>query len=939
MIKNALKTLRTILPEQTVTPEQIKIAVNEVLKMSFYEHIDRELLLKEAEDIYYNIKIKDIKIIEGIDRNRPWLLNRKAEIKWRFWNRYRDFLKNEENYPVNIIQKLNTSTDQILDRLFDPKLDVSISKRGLIVGHVQSGKTSNYTGLICKAADAGFNVIVVLAGMHNNLRSQTQLRLDEGFLGFDTYFERVSKNRNELVGVGKIPVNPDHPPLIAHSITSNDEAGDFRKNSVGINFLTPDTILAVVKKNTSVLKKLTGWIEFQSQYVNGKQVIRDKTLLLVDDEADNASINTKKEDISAINKHIRNILELFEKSAYIGYTATPFANVFIPTEEQKDIFPRDFIISLPTPSNYIGPEKIFGINSDKEEETNTQTLPIVCKITDHIGLFTIKKQDKKTKEYIDIPHKIDSDLPEELPASLKLAIKCFIITCTIRYVRGQKNEHNSMLVHVSRYTKWQSKVYELVNSVFSNYSELIEFQDPSFKEELRQVFEGEIPGFKNYVQASEEILDSTYGKLDSQIQIHQWSEIEKHLLKATSKIVVKQINGSSKDILNYYDNKDNGISIIAIGGDKLSRGLTLYGLSISYFLRTSKMYDTLMQMGRWFGYRKGYVDLCRLFTTGQINEWFCHITKASEELRREFNYMSDILGSTPENYALKVKTHPGVLQITASNKLRSAVPLKFSFSGRLVETYTFDKDEEVLKSNFLHTRFFIKSLGEVSLKRSNAFIWKDVTPEIVKEFFNAYQNASNLRRANTGFIINYINRVLNYGELTNWSVALISKSDAEKVVEYEINGNILSIGQVKRKQAASKGKVNIYDANVYYLNHSRLSSPRHEYIDLDASKVNKRLFEERKKTDKADLNYLSGEIIRNELRSPQNPLLLIYSLNASESGMEAVMNDIPIIGFAISFPKSSQPEQIINIDYKIQENLLPYLDTERDIEEYYEHED
>ncbi|HWC53983.1 MAG TPA: hypothetical protein VG676_10400, partial [Chitinophagaceae bacterium] len=245
---------------------------------------------------------------------------------------------------------------------------------------VQSGKTSNYTGLICKAADAGYKLIIVLAGLHNNLRSQTQLRIDEGFLGFDTQHQRAFNQNNRWMGVGRIDTS-----MVAHSLTSSLDKGDFTAgaaNALGINFNTNEPIIAVVKKNAGVLNRLLQWLSAQSvEMPDGRRVIRNKSLLLIDDEADNASINTRPENdgTTRINGLIRDILRLFDKSGYVGYTATPFANIFIPLAED-DLFPRDFIINLPAPSNYIGPEKVFGFQPLGDDDESDTVLPIVRRV-------------------------------------------------------------------------------------------------------------------------------------------------------------------------------------------------------------------------------------------------------------------------------------------------------------------------------------------------------------------------------------------------------------------------------------------------------------------------------------------------------------------------------------------------------------------------------
>ena len=458
----------------------------------------------------------------------------------------------------------------------------------------------------------------MLAGIHNNLRSQTQLRIDEGFLGFDTQHQRAFDQNNHWIGVGNI-----HTGVIAHSLTSSLDKGDFTTgaaNGLGINFNTNEPIIAVVKKNGGVLNRLLVWLSSHAaDMTDGRRVIRNKSLLLIDDEADNASINTRPENdgTTRINGLIRDILRLFDRSAYVGYTATPFANIFIPLTED-DLFPRDFIINIPAPSNYVGPEKVFGFEPVDEDDESDTVLQIIRRVEDHQPLMSGAGEG-------------DGMLPE-VPDSLKVAIKSFIVTCAIRRLRGQIRVHNSMLIHISRLIAMQRQLKELVENIFDFYRRGIEMNVPTIVEELRRVFEEDTDTWKSYITTSRQILNSALSGFDPQIQVHEWSQVLPILNEAASRITVREINGGSADALNYFDHKD-GLSVIAVGGDKLSRGLTLEGLSVSYYLRASRMYDTLMQMGRWFGYRPGYVDLCRLFISRELNEWFCHITLASEQLR------------------------------------------------------------------------------------------------------------------------------------------------------------------------------------------------------------------------------------------------------------------------------------------------------------------
>lgn len=914
MMQNAIRTIRTLLPQTgTVTPEEIHSAVDTAIAIPQYAAIDRDMLIREVEAMY-NIRIDNYRIIESHERRRPWLIEKKASIEWGFWQRYKDYLQIEKNYANVTVGHLDRLTDRILDSVFDPEIEAVIDKRGLVVGQVQSGKTSNYTGLLCKAADSGYKMIIVLAGIHNNLRSQTQLRLDEGFLGFDTQHQRAFHNNNIWIGVGS-----REQGLIAHSLTSSLENGDFTAgaaNALGLNFNTNEPIIAVVKKNKFVLERLNLWLSAQATDTgDGRRVITNKSLLLIDDEADHASINTSRaaDRATTINRLIRETLALFDRSGYVGYTATPFANIFIPIEDDN-LFPRDFIVNLPAPSNYIGPERVFGFSPLENEETSDWTLPIVHRIDDYLP-------------FVPNRHKKDDTRPTEIPDSLRQALKCFIITCTIRRLRGQTQAHNSMLIHVSRFTRWQARIKDLVQDVLDYYKNGIELQTPSILEELRVTFEVDSEEYKSYTTTSQQIQDSALSELDTQIGTHSWEDVAGHLHEACLRIQVKEINGGSADALNYFDHP-NGLSVIAIGGDKLSRGLTLEGLCVSYYLRASRMYDTLMQMGRWFGYRPGYVDLCRLFTSRELNEWFCHITQASEELREEFDYMSDVAGSTPDKYATRVRTHPGVLQISASNKIRSAVEVRISWSGRLVETYEFQKRQEVIDANLAAAESFIESLeGEPEIIKDN-YLWRNVQAELVRGLLQRFSLSENLRAADPANLLRFIDAQIPLGELTSWSVAIMSRNDvAERHTGIQKDGINLDIGYYTRNQDGASS-----NDTIYYLKKSHIISPNHEFLDLSPEELE--LAKERtrvlwrEKERKGEPNYPNGEIVRNEIRSPQSPLLLVYFLNPE--GAELATDSNPIIGFAISFPGS---ENTTPVSYAVHEELLPIFNVDDEIED------
>jgi len=814
--KLALYFLREAGCNDTASESQISEAIRKTLLIYNVDEIE----LKRHIESEYKTWVDDFRIIEKEEGRRPWLAGKKSGIKWNFWNRYKWYLEEKKKFPPATIQSIDHLTDRTLDALFEPTQKVQIAKRGMVVGQVQSGKTANYTGLICKAADAGYRMIIILAGIHKNLRSQTQLRMDEGFLGFDTQHQRAFQQNNLWIGVGE-PSSNRH--LVAHSLTSSMDNGDFNAgaaNSLGLNFNTNEPIIAVVKKNAHVLNRLEQWLSAQAtETSDGKRIIRDKSLLLIDDEADHASINTRRDELNptTINRQIRNLLRLFQKSAYVGYTATPFANIFIPLNDDN-LFPRDFVINIPAPSNYIGPDKIFGFDPLEDDDEPVNTLPVVTRIDDY-QLFVPDR------------HNRDDQLPTRIPDSLKTAIKCFIITCAIRRARGQSDEHNSMLIHVSRFQIWQARIKELVENEFNFYRMGIEQNNSSIINELKQTFEDDTNGYRSYLTTTQQILNSELNEIDPGIKIHSWDEVLSLLHPAAAKIQVKEIHGGARDVLDYqaYDKKyskdgeEAGLSVIAIGGNKLSRGLTLEGLSVSYYLRASRMYDTLMQMGRWFGFRPGYVDLCRLFTSRELNEWYCHIALASMELRNEFNYMSEIAGSTPEQYALRVRTHPGVLQISATNKIRSAVNVNISWSGALIETYKLSKSQDVINSNFSSVKKLVANLKRIKVERQRScYLWININPKLIIYFLNNFKGADN-PISDSSFLVKFIEDKIRIGELTKWRVAIMSKEKATSIETIEG----FSIGQFIRTQDDKSS-----DESIYYLRKSHIISPKHEFVDL-----------------------------------------------------------------------------------------------------------
>lgn len=868
--------------EKPITMEALDRTVAVVGAMSKFADLDLNRLRKALE-AKNNIRVGGYSVIDDKDF-QSWIAAAREDHEFEFWDRYRSYLELKKRFPEAVIDQLDGLTDDILDRLRDPRTSGSWDRRGLVVGDVQSGKTSNYTGLICKAVDAGYPLIIVLAGVHNSLRSQTQIRLDEGFLGFDTRLSLRGDQENQRIGAGALP---GQKLLIAHSLTSSSDSGDFKRTTADGTKIIPggkDPVLLVVKKSVSILGNLLKWVASvrgeNDETIPGGKIVRDVPLLVIDDEADYASANTKeyRDDLGEIdpdadptrtNELIRKLLTLFEKSAYVGYTATPFANVFIHHEATnktvgEDLFPRSFIINIPAPSNYIGAEKVFGLDRPGDGQ-ETRGLPIIKSIADAEDIFP-----PRHNKWLEV---------DSLPPSMHEAILCFILACAARRVRGDAEADNSMLIHVTRFTLVQEQVAEHVREFLTDIRRQLEFAGTGgdVLAKLRKLWETEfVPKF---------------GPIEAALPLEdfapvEWKDVEEELFKATKRITVREINGTAKDALDYAEHPQ-GLSVIAIGGDKLSRGLTLEGLSVSYFVRTSKMYDTLMQMGRWFGYRPRYADLCRLYTSPVLTEWYRHIATATSELREEFDLVFD-RGGNPLEFGHRVRTHPDGLMITAANKMRSSSRIRAGFSGTISETVSFETRSA--QQNLDAFNRFFRALPEKQLT-SGRYVWNDVDGAMIRDLMSEIETSRDSWKANAQALSMYIRGRLENERLADWTVVLLAGGTSRRRAEigpYDVPLN--------KRDDRSPG-----DSEKFTI--GRLVSPPDEMIDFEPEQRERAMAQtlsawEAKSGPKRDApKNPSGPFIRRQ-RSPDRGLLLVYPLDPGTSKADVP----PIIGFGVSLP-------------------------------------
>lgn len=839
---------------------------------------------------------------------------------WRYWHRYRQLL--EKKLAWSAIESLDKTTDKVLGALEDPNRSDSWDRRGLVVGHVQSGKTSHYTGLICKAADAGYRIIVVLAGLHNNLRSQTQIRLEEGFLG---YFK--DDNNWITTGVGELDSDVELRP---HCPTTRANNGDFRKTIAG-HTVAPEEKpwLFVVKKNKTVLTQLLSWIKSSVADTvdpeTGERKVSYRSLLVIDDEADSASVDTGEQlyngegqpdleyEPKTINRLTRQLLNCFDRKAYVGYTATPFANIFIhehseTKKEGKDLFPSAFIMNLPSSSNYVGPNEVFGLSSLAEDGGRSGGLPLIKSINDHIDV------EEPKRSWLPPRHKNGfkpySERESGIPASLEQAVQVFVLSCVIRDLRGQVNQHSSMLIHVTRFTSVQADVASQVDSYVSDIKRRL-VRKIGGSDILRSFYDL----WKNEFSPVSERLNETFK--DDNTDVFSWEVVAARLIDVLEQIDVKEVNGTSKDVLD-YERAPTGIKVIAIGGDKLARGLTLEGLTVSYFLRASKMYDTLMQMGRWFGYRPDYLDLCRLYITDELWEWFEHITDAADQLREEFDLMIDS-GSSPKDYGLKVQSHPS-LMITSPLKMRSAKTMHLSYSGCVSETVSFSLSEQVRGSNLTALTGLVSNMGNAvsipkrdrvgSVESWKGGYWSQVSYEHILEFLDSYSTHPSSIKADSKLLMAFIEQMAEkHGELKNWNVAIIGGSSSKVV---EIQGVMDPINCAKRKKRGE---------HLDRYSFGRLLSPKDEGIDtgnevwLQALDITKQHWTDTKGStigsspkvpSGLSIRYVKGSLSVND------GLLMLYLLDPSEAGLD--QSKAPFVGFGMSFPTS---EYGTKVEYKV----------------------
>lgn len=740
-----------------------------------------------------------------------------------FWDRYKRHLLND-GFSPNIVDKLGKDTlNNMMSYIGNPKEDEQFARKGLVIGDVQSGKTANYIGLICKAVDAGYRVVFLLTGTIESLRRQTQIRVEEGFIGYDVA-------SGEDVGVGKGDIVP-------FSFTSRDK--DFTKGADNntaflIEQSSQRPYVFVIKKNVSVLKKILSAI--RTNLKKGHERVKFP-MLMIDDEADNASINTKKmdEDPTQTNATIRKILALFEKSNYVGFTATPFANVFIDplTDDdmiKEDLFPRDFIYALYPPSNYNGAKKMF---MDKGELSDEHMLEIIDKD---------ESTRAKLEEIIPMKHKKEWE-GRFLPESTFEAVDRFLLVNAIRdLIDSKTTTHRSMLINMSRFTRVQEHIKSLVATFLNNTRNDIK---QSWKLKEKEAMKNES------IKRLYDLFQREYSYLGL-----DWVDVLRAMNNSARDIDIVTINSSSKSKLDYKSYK-NGYRVIAIGGLALSRGLTLEGLMISYFYRNSATFDVLMQMGRWFGYREGYAHLCKIYISKLSSLYYREIIRSSEQLKQDIKKMCK-LKQRPVDFGIRVRNdfYNG-LRITAANKMRNT-------------------KQRIVTTDFWGQMFYTPILGYEADNKNNIEVAKELVAKNETKIDTSVRFPY-LREIESGDILEFLKKVeINTDYNDSFDTRQLHDFIKDKGLKFDIlvmGGKCDEIdfaGSIKIKPISRMYNL-VAGATFIRINRHRLGGSKDTANGLDIEII--------RKID----NENDGVNEKNYLIKERNPLLIIYAVHPSNT--------------------------------------------------------
>ena len=799
----------------------------------------------------------------------PWLDERKAEVEMRRGAAY-DRLLIERGWGKSVVRTLGKQTDRIVELLGDPEVGASWSRKGLVIGEVQSGKTATYIGVLNKAIDLGYQIVVVIGGHTEDLRRQTQERLDSDLIGDDTSFrsDGASRRHNTRIGVGRIDETIGTTALTSARYDFSMKTAE----STTVNLATGNPTVFVVKKNSSVLKSL-------AKYIRSTAVgdVHNVPLVVIDDESDWASVNTsaKDKERTAVNRAIIDLLSVSRRNSYLGITATPFANILIADDkEARDLFPRDYIMALESPSTYRGVDFYFPPEGDESENIDSG-------IDDFHELLPQK-------------HKKDA-VVNTLARSLKDAILAFFVATAERYRRDGAKPPSSMMVNVSRFNAVQKKFSVLIEDYVESVGEAILASAGYFGEGSDAT--------PRIIRDLQRVANAQFASQKIDVR-----DLGKELQRVAEDIHIDLVNGLTmkdrNDRLATFTRKSlaewKQRPAIYVGGNVLARGLTLDGLVVSYFTRRAGAADTLLQMGRWFGHRPGYDDLTRVWMDREVIDHFTYVAGVSQDLRSSVAEMRD-LNLTPREFGLKIRLHPETsFLITAANKQRAGVkhdsPGVFSYRGKAFETHTIPNDEQLTEQNRQAVLGLLEMLPAGDAERrsgSRNIYWRGVAHEIVENFLHKFSLNTKLPTSKVfGIGSSLPAGIASVGRQCGWTIGLMSGSGkkpvtylAEADLPYDVDARASYRNNVELSE----------DGKDLRLSQRRLATGGNIVASV-ASEERAAALAARKKSksysgsNDSERELTQSEVLRAGLKSP---MLLIYTVSIGPESTSAVDASMP----------------------------------------------
>ena len=879
--------LQAFLDQQNMLNFWAKISVSEWKEIvHMQKQTEEEADILDWPDTVTIIDDKDISTVNvttvPTGKNSSWQLYRAKLLKDGFKKESVDEI---ENATIKILKRLSSDTRE------------SGPVKGLVIGNVQSGKTANMAALMAMAADWGWNMFVILSGTIENLRIQTQNRLFNDLNQQGTLFWRSLEHLSKSVDIS------------------------MRAQSLHFDSASKERYFTVCLKNSSRLSKLIQWAQADPH----KQ--QQMKILVIDDEADQAGINTGHVDdderkkinklicalVNGQNEKAEDIDTKYLAMNYIGYTATPYANILNEASEDS-LYPRNFITTLAVSKEYFGPQQIFGYASE-EEAIAFDGMDIIRTIS---------------KPELDEIKDIHDGYTHTTPEALIDAICWFMCGVACMRIWGYKKPV-SMLVHTSQKTAHHSMIAAVISDWFENTKKdvIIERVKSVWEKETTRFtladFRAQYPKYDrpdsdiNNYPAFDEVLKQLNIILEdgmSHIQLGDDGDLTYHrgIHLCIDNCMNSGISSDGMHVRLAYPEAGKMPSpapaFIVVGGATLSRGLTIEGLMSTFFLRSVGQADTLMQMGRWFGYRKNYELLPRVWLTEKTRDQFVFLSELDQELRSTI-FQMEINGQSPAQYGPKVKNSPKVsfIRITAKNKMQSATESDMDYSGVSNQTYLFDQDADILEANINVTESFIDQLGNEWTKedaygvRKNAAVWRGVAFNRIRAYIEAFQFQKRLNVFNdTKPLLDWLAKVTAEGKLGTWNVVVAGKDDDKNGVWTLPNGH--KINKVKRTRKIPKSEL-----EESILNIGVLRGPRDILSDIDADEISDPEI-------KAEvIKYIkSGEtkaamVYRDKSGLETTPQLLIYRVDkeskvASATSKTRISLDAPadLIGICLYIP-------------------------------------